>query len=100
MSLIEVLAAVSVLGFLAAIALPRFLGNSAAAKRSACYTLKGNIEVQSQLWFRNKGTWPASNLSDIGADATYFPEGLSQCPVDGSAYSLDAATHRVSGHTH
>ena len=99
-TMLELVFAMAIVGILAATALPRFLGNSATTKKNTCYTLKGNIEVQTQLWYRNKGTWPANNLGDIGANASYFPEGLPQCPVDGSSYTVDATTHRVVGHTH
>ena len=42
----------------------------------------------------------AGNLSDIGANSSYFPDGLPICPVDGSSYSIDTTTLRVNGHTH
>ena len=99
-SLLELLAAITILGILVAIFVPRFGDNAKTAKKRACAVNKGNIEVQSQLWYRTKGTWPAAGLSDIGANQTYFPEGLPTCPVDGSTYQLDAATHRVTGHSH
>jgi type II secretory pathway pseudopilin PulG len=99
-TLLEALAAVTVLAIVALIALPRFSNYASPAKKNTCYTLKGNLEVQAQLWYRNKGAWPAANFSDMAADASYLPEGLPACPVDGSAYVLDPATHRVVGHAH
>jgi prepilin-type N-terminal cleavage/methylation domain-containing protein len=100
LSLLELLAAITILAILAAIILPRFGDHARTAKKRACAVNKGNIEVQSQLWYRTKGAWPATGLSDIGANQTFFPEGLPTCPVDGSTYQLDAITHRVSGHIH
>lgn len=99
-SLLELLAAITILAVIAAIVIPRFGSQANAARKNACAVNKGNIEVQSQLWYRTKGSWPASNLSDIGASTSYFPEGLPVCPVDGSPYSLNATTHRVTGHAH
>ena len=99
-SLTELLATITILGVLAAIALPRIIGSSTEADKNACYSYKHDIEVQAQLWYRNKGTWPASNLSDIGADPDYFPQGLPTCPVDGSSYTFDPNTEEVSGHDH
>ncbi len=99
-SLLELLAAITILGIIAAIVVPRFGDHAKKAKISACSVNKGNIEVQTQLWYRTKGSWPATGLGDIGANRTYFPEGLPTCPVDGSSYQLDATTHRVIGHTH
>ena len=99
-TLLELLLAVMVLGVLAWVALPRFSDYASPAKKNACYTLKGNLEVQAQLWYRHKGVWPAADLSDLAADPNYLPEGLPACPVDGSAYTFDPATHRVLGHAH
>jgi hypothetical protein len=47
----------------------------------------------------NEGVWPANDLSDIGANVNYFPEGIATCPVSGQPYRLDPAAHRVVGHT-
>src|SRR5580765_5410496 len=80
-SLLEVLVVTVVLGILAAIVLPRLATQSVDAKKNSCYVNKGKIEVQAQLWYRNKGAWPATNLSDIAADIAYFPEGVPTCPV-------------------
>ena len=99
-SLFELMCVVVLLGILALTVLPRFSQNSAASKKNACYTLKGNVDIQTQLWYRQKAAWPANDLSDIASDPTYFPEGLTNCPVDGTAYVLDPTTHRVGGHTH
>jgi prepilin-type N-terminal cleavage/methylation domain-containing protein len=99
-TLLELLAVLTLVGLLAAIALVNFRPVSAAAKKQACYVTKGEIELQAGLWHRNHGAWPQANLADIGADAAYFPEGLPVCPVDGTAYTIDSATHRVVGHTH
>ncbi|MFT7642042.1 MAG: general secretion pathway protein G, partial [Pirellulaceae bacterium] len=71
-SLLEMLAAVTILGIVALIIIPRMSGSTDNAKISTCHVNKGNIEVQCQLWFRNKGVWPKSDLSDIGADGDYF----------------------------
>ena len=70
------------------------------SKRNACYVTKRNIEVQAELWYRNKAAWPATDLGDIAADGAYLPEGQPACPVDASGYTLDAATGRVVGHEH
>ena len=99
-SLIELLLVVTIMGILVGIAVTRFAEPGDAAKRNACMVNKHNIEVQSQLWFRNQGSWPAANLSDIGADTAFFPDGLPTCPRDGSAYTFDSTTQQVSGHNH
>jgi general secretion pathway protein G len=91
-SLVEILAVVTILGILALVIVPRFADKS---KDSACRVNIGNIEVQAQLWYRNKGQWPAGDLSDIGNDPRYFPDGLPKCPVDGASYDFDASRSQV-----
>src|SRR5262245_44213561 len=97
MGLLEVLAIVTIMGILAVIVIPRFSNHGAQAKSRTCNVNKGNLEVQCQLWLRQKGTAPQSNLGDIGANAAYFPEGLPKCPVDGSGYTINTTTLRVNG---
>lgn len=99
-SLIEMLAVSTLIGIVALVVLARFSNTGFEARRSACYTHKGDIEVEVQRWFRDKGSWPSATLSDIGADVNYFPEGLPICPVDGTGYVLDPTTHFVAGHVH
>ncbi|MFP4057497.1 MAG: competence type IV pilus major pilin ComGC [Candidatus Brocadiia bacterium] len=99
-TLLELLIVVVILGILAAVIVPRFTVSAAEAKKNACAQNVANINTQVERWYFEKGSWPASDLSDIGSDADYFPDGLPTCPVDGSAYALDATTHRVTGHSH
>lgn len=100
LSLLEVLAIVTILGIVALAAIPRLNTFTAESDKTACYVNRGDIEVQAQLHFRNEGAWPQADLSDIGSDGNYFPDGLPVCPVDGSPYTLDPSTHRVVGHDH
>lgn len=99
-SLLEMLAVVTLMGILAVIVIPRFSNQSGTAKKHSCSVQKYNIEVQCQLWRRQKNAPPTATLSNIGADTNYFPEGLPRCPVDNSTYSIDTSTLRVIGHSH
>ena len=99
-SLLELLVVVTVLGLLATIVVTHVTSESSSAKVSACHTYKGDIEIQAEIWMHNHGSWPAGNLADIGADTSYFPEGLPTCPVDSTAYTIDTATGLVIGHNH
>src|SRR3954453_6007277 len=99
-SLMEIMAAAVILGILAAVIVPRLTSHQDNAKKSACYANKGDIELQAKLWRRNMGSYPAANLSDVGANTTYFPGGLPTCAVDGTSYTIDTTTGRVTGHTH
>ena len=96
----ELMAVVAILGVLAALIVPRVVGHHDNAKRAACYANQGDIELQVKLWRRNNGSYPAANLSNIGADTAYFPSGLPVCPVDGTAYTINTTSGLVTGHTH
>lgn len=98
-TLTELMAALAIIGVVAGIVMVRATAGGGASKSAACQSLKGDIEVQCELWRHNVGSWPATNLSNIGGDANYFPAGLPACPVDGSAYTIDT-TGRVVGHSH
>jgi general secretion pathway protein G len=95
-SLIELLAVVTILGIIAAIIVPRVSVSSDTAKAKVSSHNKATINGAVERWYVEKGSWPANNLSDIGADTNYFPDGIPANPTDGSAYSLNATTHRVN----
>lgn len=99
-SLLELLAVVAILAVIAVVIVPRFGSTATKAKRAACQGQVTDIELKAQLWLRAKGAFPQADLSDIGADVTYFPGGLPKCPVDGSVYTMDTASGTVVGHSH
>jgi len=100
-SLLELVAVVTLIGIIALIAIPRYFNNAIDAKRSACSVNKHSIEIQTQLWFRQKGAAPNADLSVIGSNRAYFPDGaVPRCPVDNSAYTINTTTLQVVGHTH
>jgi type II secretory pathway pseudopilin PulG len=91
----ELLAVVTILGIIAAIIVPRVTISSDTSKQKVNSHNKATINAAVERWYIEKGSWPANNLSDIGADVNYFPEGIPTNPVNGSAYTLDGTTHRV-----
>jgi prepilin-type N-terminal cleavage/methylation domain-containing protein len=95
-SLLELLAVVTILGIIAAIIVPRVTVSSATAKTKVRDHQKATINAAVERFYIDTGNWPANNLSDIGVNANYFPDGLPTNPVDGTAYSLNATTHRVN----
>jgi prepilin-type N-terminal cleavage/methylation domain-containing protein len=99
LSLLELTATLAILGLLAAVVVPRVWTSVDAARIAACETRQADIELQCYRWRRANGSGPALNLSDIGAAIDYFPQGLPACPVDGSAYVIDAQG-TVVGHDH
>ena len=100
LSLLELLAVVTLLGILVTIAVTRVSDETSGANVSGCYTYKGDIEIQAEIWMHNTGGRPAGNLADIAADSNYFPDGLPTCPVDGLPYEIESTTGRVNGHNH
>jgi prepilin-type N-terminal cleavage/methylation domain-containing protein len=95
-SLMELLAVVTILGIIAAIIVPRVMTSSDTSKQKVSAHNKATINSAVERWYIEKGSWPAVDLSDIGADTNYFPEGIPTNPIDGSAYTLNAGTHRVN----
>jgi prepilin-type N-terminal cleavage/methylation domain-containing protein len=94
-SLLELLAVVTILGIIAAIIVPRFSVSSSTSKAKVRDHHKATINAAVERFFVDNNSWPATDLSDIGVNASYFPDGIPTNPVDGSAYSLNATTHRV-----
>jgi general secretion pathway protein G len=95
-SLIELLAVVTILGIIAAIIVPRVSVSTDMAKQQVDASNKATLNSAVERWYIDTGAWPAADLSDIGADTDYFPDGIPTNPVDGSAYTLNATTHRVN----
>jgi len=93
-SLLELLAVVTILGIIAAVVIPRVSVSADTAKTNANKQNIAEINSAVERWYFEKGSWPASNLSDIGADANYFPNGVPANPTGGAAYSLNA-NHRA-----
>jgi prepilin-type N-terminal cleavage/methylation domain-containing protein len=98
-SLPELMAVVAIVAVLAAIIVVRATSGTASSKSAACQAIKGDIEVQCEIWRHNTGSWPATNLANIGGDVNYFPAGVPTCPVTGATYTIDTSG-RVVGHSH
>ncbi|HBE72081.1 MAG TPA: pilus assembly protein PilE [Planctomycetaceae bacterium] len=94
-SLLELLAVVTILGVIAAVVVPRISTSKAGAQAEVNKQNIAEINSAVERWYFDNGTWPKDDLTDIGTNPNYFPDGLPKNPVDGSAYALDAATHRV-----
>src|SRR2546423_1776744 len=89
-SLMELLAVVTILGIIAAIIVPRVAVSSDPAKTKVTSHNKATINAAVERWYIEKGAWPANNLSNIGADVNYFPDGIPTNPTNGTAYTMNA----------
>ncbi len=94
-SLLELLAVVLILGTLAAIIVPRINITSIAAAEKADAMNRAQINSAVERYYIQEGDWPANNLSDIGSDINYFPDGVPTNPVNNLPYFLNSTTHRV-----
>lgn len=94
-SLLELLAVVTILGIIAVVVIPRITVSAGTAKANADSQNKSEINAAVERWYFEKGTWPKTDLSDIGADSNYFPQGIPTNPVSGSAYALNSTTKRA-----
>lgn len=97
-SLLELIAVVTILGLLATLIIPRVINSGDTAKDKTCFHNRAEINITVEQYYLHNNVWPANDLSDIGADINYFPDGLPACPVSGQPYRLDPTTHRVVGH--
>ncbi len=95
-SLLELLAVVTILGIIASIIVPRVTTSADNAKLRVRDHHKATINSAVERYYINTNAWPADDLSDIGADINYFPQGIPVNPVDQSTYSLNTTTHRVN----
>jgi len=95
-SLLELLAVVTILGIIAAIIVPRVTVSSDTAKQRVRDHHKATINSAVERYYVNTGAWPADDLTDIGADINYFPDGIPTNPVDNSVYTLNTTTKRVN----
>jgi len=84
-----------VLAVIGGVVAARLADRSFGAARAACEWNAGMINTAIERWHFDKGEWPAADLSDIGRDRHYFPNGIPCCPVTGRRYRMDPKTHRV-----
>lgn len=98
-SLLELMSVIIIIGIIATLIIYRIAPSTDLAKTQSCAHNRSEINSAVERWYVEKNTWPADNLADLAADPNYFPNGIPTCPVTGAAYSLDAVTKRVDGHT-
>lgn len=92
-SLMELLAVVTILGIIAAIIVPRVTTSSNTARTQVDAHNRGTINSAIERYYIANGSWPSADLSEL--DTSYFPDGIPQCPLNSSAYTMNTTTNRV-----
>jgi len=95
-TLLELIAVVAIIGFIATLIVPRIGLNTNTAKEKVCFHNRAQINVAVEGYLLENGILP-TNLSDINTPDV-FPDGIPICPVSKTAYTLNATTGRVAGH--
>ena len=95
-TLLELMTVVVILGFLAAIILPRISNSRYEAAEKACYHNRMIINSAIERYALDTGSYPSS-LNDLSVP-DYFPEGIPVCPLSQSNYIINGGTNRVDGH--
>lgn len=98
-TLMEMLIVVTIIGILSAIVIPRFITSSSQAKASAYEAERQLINSQLELYYFINDAYPdemtneAWGTSDSDGNGTidymeYFPEGVPEKSVYGTAWSI------------
>jgi len=102
-TLVELLLVVLILGFLAALAIPRLAHSGRDTSANVCLANVHMINTQIEIYASgNGGKYPADETeftAKILKNTDIFPDGAPVCPY-GAAYVYDPATRRVVPHLH
>lgn len=102
-TLIELLLVIVLLGFLAAVALPRLGSTGTDSGAAACRQNISILNSQIELWAaHNDGRYPTNNgefVTNILKNSDIFPDARPTCPY-GAGYTYDTAKKRVVPHNH
>lgn len=89
-SLLELLAVVTILGIIAVVVIPRISVSADTAKQNAHKQNIAEINAAVERWYFEKGEYPKSDLTDIGSDPNYFPDGIPKNPLTDASYTLNS----------
>lgn len=96
-SLLELLAVVTILGIIAAVVIPRISVSAGTAKANANSQNIAEINSAVERWYFEKGSYPKTDLSDIGTNTSYFPDGIPSNPLaSATTYELDGDNRAIS----
>jgi prepilin-type N-terminal cleavage/methylation domain-containing protein len=96
-TLLELLAVVTIMGIITAMAVSRISTQALDAKKKCCLQFRADLNSAIERFHFDHGAFP-TQLSDL--EGEYYPETIPNCPVDNSAYQIDAASNWVQAHNH
>lgn len=97
-SLIELILVVTIIGIISTLIMVRISSSQDLAEEKSCYHNRTEINSASERFALTTGAFPTA-IGDLDVP-DYFPGSIPTCPVSGAAYTLNATTHRVEGHSH
>jgi len=95
-TLMELMIVIVIIGVLAAIGVPAYKGMTDKARKASCDANLRTVQTAVAMYYSEHGLYPAdltkATLSDVDGNA-YIEnvEDVAKCPVDGTAYEVDAA---------
>lgn len=92
------MAVITIIGIIVTITITKIAESADAAKAKSCHHNRTQINSALERFAITNGAF-ATVIGDVDTD-DYFPGGIATCPVNGTAYTLNATTHRVDGHVH
>jgi len=96
-TLVEVLLVIIIIGILAAVVIPRISYSKATAQSAACNATVSALNSQIELYHMQEANSPWATIVNL-KDADYIDD-TPVCPL-GTAYTINATTHRVGKHGH
>src|SRR5688572_19911283 len=96
-SLLELLAAITIIGIIAAIVMPRLSTQGWTAKTKVCDQYVSDINAAVERYYFDNGSFPTSP-DDLYPN--YYPDTIPVCPCTNNPYVIDGTAHTVMPHSH
>jgi general secretion pathway protein G len=97
LTLLELLAVVTIIAILASLVMPRLSGHAAQAKVEVDLQYQADLNSAIERYYFDQGNWPA-DVDALYPD--YYPDALPVCPFCQQPYAIDAQTQRIVPHQH
>ncbi len=94
-SIAETVAALMIVTIMASAVFVSFQKPRQGVKETSCHQHRELLNLRVVRYYQANHRWPSDDLREILPSLE-----VTQCPVDGSAYRLDAKSHTVVEHAH